>query len=71
MKTQPLTFLFVFTVLVIFSGFSAVFADDFQNGLDAYREKDFETAYKLVAPLAEQGNAKSQLYMGIMYERGE
>jgi TPR repeat protein len=68
MKPKPLTFLLSFTFLFFFSGFSIVFADDFQDGLDAYLEKDYETAYKLFAPLAQQGNAISQLHMGMMHD---
>jgi len=71
MKSKPLTFLYGFTLLIFYSGFSVVFADDFQNGLDAYLEKDYETAYKLFAPLAEQGNAISQFHMGNMYFNGQ
>jgi TPR repeat protein len=72
MKPNPLIFLFAFTLLVFFSGFSVVFADDFQNGLDAFLEEDYDTAYKLIAPLTqEQGNAKSKFYMGMMYDEGK
>jgi hypothetical protein len=71
MKLKHLTFLYAFILLVFFGGFSVVFADDFQSGLDAYLEKDYETAYKVIVPLAEQGNAASQFYMGLMYENGQ
>ena len=70
MKTKPLTFLLALTFLFLFSGSSVVFADDLQDGLDAYDRKDFKTAYKLWLPLAEQGNAKAQINLGFMYANG-
>ena len=50
----------------MFSG--SVFGDDLQDGLDAHTRGDYKTAYKLLAPLAEQGNAKAQFRLGVMYE---
>ncbi len=46
-----------------------VFAD-FQEGYDAYLEKDYKTALRELRPLAEQGNAEAQFYMGNMYNNG-
>ena len=40
---------------------------DLQAGLDAYDRKDYATAYREFLPLAEQGNAKAQYYLGRMY----
>ena len=34
--------------------------DDFQDATDAYNRQDYETAYKLILPLAEQGDADAQ-----------
>ena len=70
MKTKSLTFLLSLTFLFLFSGSSVVFADDFQDGLDAYNRKDYKTAYKLFLPLAEQGYAPAQFNLGVMYLRG-
>ena len=64
MKTKPLTFLLALTFLFLFSG--SVFADDFQDAVDAYKRKDYKTAYKLFLPLAEQGDTSAQFSMGIM-----
>ena len=71
MKTKPLTFLLAFTFLFLFSSSSVVFADDFQDGFDAYKRKDYKEAYKLFLPLAEQGNAFAQFNLGVMYEDGQ
>ena len=69
MKTKPLTFLLSLTFLFLFSG--SVFADDFQDAVDAYKRKDYKTAYKLFLPLAEQGNAFAQALLGAMYFKGD
>jgi len=65
-----LTCLLALTFLFLFSGSSVVFGDDLQDGRDAYNRKDYKTAYKLLAPLAEQGNASAQNYLGFMYDKG-
>ncbi|MBT4942025.1 MAG: sel1 repeat family protein [Candidatus Magasanikbacteria bacterium] len=49
-----LTFLLALTFLFLFSGSSVVFADDYQDGVDAFKRKDYETANKLLLPLAKQ-----------------
>jgi len=69
MKTK-LTFLLSLTFLFLFSGTSVVFGDDYQDGVDAYKRKEYKTAYKLWLPLAEQGNAKAQYILGVMYVKG-
>jgi len=46
-------------------------ADDLQDAFDAYERKDYETAYKLLASLAEEGVAKAQFAMGTMYFEGQ
>ena len=71
MKTKPLTFLLALTFLFLFSGSSVVFADDLQDGSDAYKKQDYKTAYKLFLPLAEQGDAKAQYGLGVMYKNGQ
>ena len=72
MKTKPLTYLLSLTFLVLFSG--SVYGDDlqdFQDGFDAARKGDHQTAYKLWLPLAEQGVAEAQYNLGLMYFKGE
>ena len=70
MKTKPLTFLLVLTFMFLFSGSSVVFGDDLQDGLLAYGTKDYKKAYKLILPLAEQGNVMAQTTLGVMYLEG-
>jgi TPR repeat protein len=57
------------TVLAI--GGHAVWAQDFDKGLAAARAGDFETALREWRPLAEQGDARAQRSLGIMYLKGE
>ena len=59
------------TFLLLFSGSSGVFGDDYQDGWDAYERQDYKTAYKLWLPLAEQGDADAQSNLGWMYENGQ
>jgi uncharacterized protein len=46
-------------------------AQDFQRGLDAAQRGDFATALREWRPLAEQGNADAQSFLGAMYHEGE
>jgi hypothetical protein len=52
-----------------FSG--SVYGDDFQDATDAYENKDFKKAYKLLTPYAEQGHASAQLNLGTLYRKGQ
>jgi TPR repeat protein len=44
---------------------------DLQVGKRAYEQKDFATAMKELTPLAQQGNADAQLFLGKMYMSGQ
>jgi hypothetical protein len=44
---------------------------DFEAGLAAYQEQDFDTALEEWRPLAEAGDLKARFYVGVMYLRGE
>ena len=58
----------------VFSFQSTAWADtpeqQFQQGLTAYKQSDYQTAFKLWLPLAEQGDVQAQLKLGSMYELG-
>jgi len=43
---------------------------DFQDGVDAYNNKQYKKALKEFKPLAEKGNAKAQSYLGYFYSQG-
>jgi tetratricopeptide (TPR) repeat protein len=70
-NTKPLTFILAFTFMFLVSLFTVVFANNLQDGLDAFERKDYETAYKLLAPFAEQGDAYAQFNLGQMYRQGK
>lgn len=46
-------------------------AQDFVAGLAAYNSGDYATALREFTPLAEQGNARAQNNLGVMYRNGE
>ena len=46
-------------------------AGPLEDGLAAADQGDFETALRLWRPLAEQGNAKAQVYVGDIYNIGK
>ena len=58
----------------IFSFQSTAWADtleqQFQQGLTAYEQSNYQTAFKLWLPLAEQGDAQAQGGLGMMYDGG-
>lgn len=45
-------------------------AQDFNAGLLAYIEDDYTTAIRVWTPLAEQGDASAQSYLGLIYYKG-
>ncbi len=47
-----------------------VFADEFEDAMEAINRRDFETAFKMIVPLAEKGQAAAQLVLGMMYFKG-
>ena len=55
------------SLLVSFPSWSA----DFGKGLAAYERGDYVTALREWRPLAEQGHAKAQFNLGVMYADGE
>ena len=56
-------------LLFLFVGLSPVYAG-FEEGLAAYKQGDYETAFQEFKPLAEQGDALSQNILGEMYGHG-
>lgn len=59
---------FAFTIVVCASLSAGA---DIESGKHAYEQKDYATALKEFAPLAEQGNASAQLFLGRMYMMGQ
>ena len=61
----------IVTLCLALVSFSVGCSDDFQKGVEAYDKGDYETALKEWRPLAEQGNAKAQYNLGLMYDMGK
>ena len=45
-------------------------AQDFQKGMEAFDQGDFQTALEEWRPLAEQGDADAQFGLGVLYRDG-
>jgi uncharacterized protein len=56
-------------MLVAIAG--AAVAGPLEDGEAAYQREDYATAYRLLGPLADQGNAEAQDMLGTMYVVGE
>ena len=67
MRTLIIIPVLFFSLFLGASSYSA----DFDKGLTAAQSGDFATALKEWKPLAEQGHAKAQYNLGVMYERGD
>ena len=52
------------------TGFAAL-AGPWEDGMAAYSRGDYVPAIRLFRPLAEQGNAKAQKVLGVMFRKGE
>jgi len=61
------------TIIALVLAFNAgsILAQDYQKGLSAYHAGDFVATLQEWRPLAEQGNASAQSYLGDMYYEGE
>ena len=66
MKIKHLILIILSLILVV----PVVYADDYQDGVDAFDKKDFKAALKKLKPLAEKGHAKAQYKLGEMYGYG-
>ena len=64
MRKVTLSFLLI---MLSFPSWSA----DLQKGAVAFQNGDFATAIREWKPLAEQGNAYAQFFLGVMYTNGE
>ena len=57
--------------LLLLLGNGAASATDFDKGLKAFKSHDYKTALVVFTPLAEQGDALAQNFMGMIYEFGK
>lgn len=49
---------------------SSAESDPFEQGLKAYNEGDYQAAYKIIAPMATNGDPAVLNLLGLMYEQG-
>lgn len=52
-------------------GAAGVSAQSLEKGMAAAQAGDFETAFKQITPLAEQGNDEAQAMLGALYKEGK
>jgi hypothetical protein len=52
-------------------GSAGAVAGPWEDGMAAYNRGDYVPAIKVFRAMAEQGNAKAQSVLGIMYRRGQ
>jgi hypothetical protein len=68
---RNLTATICLTIAVLFGSAGVSWSQDFQKGLAAAHSGDFATALREFTPLAEQGDASAQYYLGLMYDNGQ
>jgi TPR repeat protein len=61
----------IFAILAAQAMASAAVAGPWEDGMAAYNRGDYLPAIRLFRPLAEQGNAKAQTVLGVMFRKGE
>jgi uncharacterized protein len=61
---------FCLTLIIFIGSVGVSWSADFQKGLTAYDNGDYATALREWEPLAKQGHAKAQGFLGAMYHRG-
>jgi len=66
----PLTRFFVCLCSLVFSSVF-LYAADLQAGQKAYEQKDYDSAMKELAPLAQAGKVEAQILLGKMYMLGQ
>ena len=59
------------TILFTISLAVTAYAGQFEDADAAYDRGDYATTVRLLKPIAEQGNAKAQYNLGIMYDKGQ
>lgn len=61
----------IFGLCVIAVGASSPAQADYQRGVAAYAAGNFDSAYRELQPMAEDGHAGAQLHLGLMYLGGK
>ncbi len=61
----------VVVLLLSFGLMAPAAADQLEDGVAAWRRADYETTFRLMGPLADQGQAVAQFYIGLMHVYGD
>ena len=61
----------ILTLLVIVTMAVTAYSGQFEDAVAAYNRKDYATAFRLMKPLAENGNGNAQTNLGFMYFSGQ
>jgi hypothetical protein len=69
MTSQKIAIGLVAVALIV--GSMTAHADDFSVGFRAYQRGDYANALRIFQQLAEQGETLGQIYLGLMYEKGQ
>jgi TPR repeat protein len=62
---------FLFAVFLVVACATVAAADAIGDAESTYNRGDYTKAARLLRPLADQGNARAQFNLGVMYERGQ
>ncbi|MGC1850302.1 MAG: sel1 repeat family protein, partial [Pseudolabrys sp.] len=66
-----LTLKHVVVAIILILGFAAsATAGSLEDADAALKRRDYQTAVRLIRPLAEQGNAHAQYNLGVLYDNG-
>ncbi|MGB8564260.1 MAG: hypothetical protein WCD83_12700 [Pseudolabrys sp.] len=66
-----LTLKHVVVAIILILGFAAsATAGSLEDADAALKRRDYQTAVRLIRPLAEQGNANAQYNLGVLYDNG-
>jgi TPR repeat protein len=66
-----LTLKHVVVAIILILGFAApAAAGSLEDADAALKRRDYQTAVRLIRPLAEQGNAHAQYNLGVLYDNG-
>jgi TPR repeat protein len=68
---RPISFRFAIGLVLLIICLALPAWADFQAGMDANNRGDYATALREWRPLAEQGDARAQFDLGLLYENGD
>jgi hypothetical protein len=71
MNMKNLTRTIYLTLVILLGTTGTSWGADYQKGVAAAQSGDFATALREWKPLAEQGHARAQYNLGVMYESGQ